>query len=148
MNYFYHLATKTLLIQEIFHGVFAIPFALYMWKKTGSWKYTLAVILLTYMIDFDHLIDYFYYYGFNHFNLLEFLTGVYFNYAHKSFILLHAWEWVIALAYLTKRYGLKTIFGVMLLSLIPHLIFDSITLRSVVPYSITYRILHGFSIYH
>jgi len=135
--------SKDLLIQEIFHGIFAIPFAYLLWKKTKSSKSALSVIALSYAIDLDHLVDYFAYYGVT-FNLSEFLSGIYFELTRRAYVPFHAWEWVIALAFLSYKKGWKSVFTLILFALLPHLIYDSITVGSIVFYSIIYRASSGF----
>lgn len=132
------------MIQEFFHGVFALPFAYLIWKKTKDWRYFFLVIFFAYAIDVDHLFDYFLYYGF-HFNLFEFLSAKYFESSGHAFVPLHAWEWVIILGIIAKNKGWKSIYAIVCLGFTAHLIFDAISIESIAFYSIIYRALSGFT---
>ena len=133
-----------LFIQEIFHGVIAMPFAYLIYKKTKSLKHFLLVILFAYAIDVDHLIDYFLYFGLR-FNLADFLSGVYFEVTNRAVVPFHAWEWLALLGLVAYKRGWKSLFTVLALSLLAHLIFDSITVGSALFYSIMYRWFNGFT---
>lgn len=132
-----------LLTQEFFHGVFAVPFAYLLWKRTGSWKRSLLVVILTYAIDLDHLLDYFLYYGAT-FNIFDFLSANYFKISQKAIVPLHAWEWGIILTIFARTRGWKSVFTIFLFSLLPHLIYDTITVKSLAFYSIIYRVEKNF----
>jgi hypothetical protein len=137
---------SNLIIYELFHGLVALPFAYLIYKKTKSIKYAFFVMLFTYLIDLDHLIDYFSYYGYS-FNLYNFSNVDYFTYSGKAYVVFHAWEWVAAfglLAYLRKRWN--SIFTIITFALLPHLIVDTLTLKSVLIYSIIYRIITNFAL--
>lgn len=132
-----------LFIQELIHGVFALPFAYLLWMKTGSLKKALLVEVFTYLIDLDHLWDYFAFYGAK-FNLIDFLNAEYFKITHRAFVPLHAWEWGLILTGIALVRGWKSVSTLMLFSLLPHLIYDSITVGSITFYSIIYRISKNF----
>ena len=138
------MISESLLIQEIFHGVFALPFAYILWKKTTSWKKGFLVIVLSYLIDLDHLLDYFSYYGLT-FSLTRFLSADYFVATKRAFVLLHAWEWAGLLSIFSWKRGWKSIFTLILFAMLPHLIYDTITVRSFEFYSIIYRVGKGFT---
>ena len=77
LDFVHNLITKNLFFHEVMHGLLAIPFALLYWKKTGKVALAFVVVIVTYVLDLDHLIDYFLFYGF-HFNLFEFVDMRYF----------------------------------------------------------------------
>ena len=135
--------SSKLLIQEIFHGVFALPLAYLIWVKTKSFKKAILVILLTYLIDIDHFLDYFLYYGMK-ININDFLSASYFEITKRAIVPFHAWEWALILAILAYKKGWASFFTILLFSLLPHLIYDSITVGSAIFYSIIYRADKGF----
>jgi len=135
---------RDFLIQEIFHGVIAIPFAYLLYKKTKSKNKFFMVILSTYLIDLDHLFDYFLYFG-SRFNLNLFLSGIYFEKAKKAFVPFHAWEWLLILWFLARKKGWESFYAVVTLGLLAHLIFDSVTIGKPLFYFIIYRYMKDFS---
>ncbi|KKQ38105.1 MAG: hypothetical protein US53_C0001G0010 [Candidatus Woesebacteria bacterium GW2011_GWA1_37_7] len=131
------------ILQEMIHGIFAIPFAYIIFIKTRSLKSALFVILLTYLLDLDHLLDYFLYFGFK-FNVFDFISASYFLNTKRAIVPFHAWEWTLLLFPLSYRKGWRSVFTILLFALIPHLIYDSLVVGSFVFYSIIYRGLKGF----
>ena len=131
-----------LLIHEVLHGLIVLPSAYYIFKKTNSMKLLALVILVTYMIDIDHLIDYFIFYGFT-FNFSDFLRGSQFV-TDKALIILHGWEYVILILYLSKNRRLKWVAFSIILGYIPHLILDTLNVGDVKLYILSYRLLMYF----
>jgi hypothetical protein len=140
------IISSGLLFDEVMHGVFALPFVYLIWRKTKSRKLALVTFLTAYLIDIDHLVDYFAFYGFR-FNLLEFLGGVHFKYTRKAFVPFHAWEWVLLLGILAKKRGWKSYVCAVVFGLIPHLIYDSISQSSIFFYSIILRSFNNFGFF-
>jgi len=135
--------TLSFVFQELAHGAAALPFAYILWRKTHSWKKVLILFAVTFLIDLDHLVDYFSYYGFSlHIN--EVITGEFYAQARRTFVPFHAWEWVILLGVLAKIRGWKSYYTAILFGLLPHLIFDSFIVGSFLFYSIIYRGIFGF----
>ncbi|MCX6797909.1 MAG: hypothetical protein NTX66_01660, partial [Candidatus Falkowbacteria bacterium] len=101
------------------------------------------------LIDFDHVLEYFFVYGLN-FNLLNFLAGKQFLRSDKIYIVFHAWEWLVVLSglvYLLRKRRLIKIFLVtLILAMFIHLISDVFINRFPIKfYSISYRYVHNFS---
>lgn len=135
-----------LAVDELMHGLVALPFAAFLYYKSRSVKYFLVPVAATYLIDMDHWVDYFLYYG-GSVNLTRFLSGEYFAITSRAVVPLHAWEWLgilCVVAYIKKRWDSVCV-GIAL-GVFAHLIWDSRTVGSVVFYSILYRISHGFII--
>ena len=133
-----------LLIQEIVHGIFALPFAYLLYKKTGLIDRFGLVIFFTYILDLDHLVDYFSYYG-SKFNLYKFLSGTCFAQSKRAYVFLHAWEWLIILGILSYKSGWYSLATIITFAMIPHIIFDSLVVKSFVFYSIIYRSIKKFT---
>lgn len=143
-EFWHNLIDGNLLVQEVLHGVFALTFALLVYKKTNSFQKAFLVILFTYVMDADHLFDYYMYFGFN-FSLTDFLSAEYFK-TGISYTPLHGWEWVILLGLVSIKKGWNSVFTILIFTIFPHLIFDSLTVGSFVNYSIIRRALVGFRI--
>ena len=101
------------------------------------------------LIDLDHLIDYFFAFGF-HFNLTRFIHGEQFAQNDKIYVLFHGWEYVILLlgvVWLIKS-NIKLKVATLALSLgaFFHLLIDvnvngGMTMKS---YSVLYRATHHY----
>lgn len=142
---FQETISSGLFLQEVMHGLFAIPFAALLWNKTRSSKLVILLFFVVYAVDIDHLFDYFAFYGFKKFSLLEFVSGLYFSETHQAFTPLHAWEWAGVLAILSKKRGWESYYTVVLFGYLPHLIYDSLNIGNFLFYSIIYRALVGFT---
>lgn len=132
-----------LLVHEALHGVLGFVFALPIWYKTKSYKLVILVIVLAYLVDLDHLIDYFIYLGFR-FNLKSFFEGQQFQNSKHAIILFHAWEWLIILLIINLRKKWNSIWRALLMAYSSHMLLDVINVGSILFYSIIYRLLNGF----
>lgn len=139
----FQIISEQLLIHEIIHGLFASLFGFLLWKKTKSWKRGLLVVLLAYVQDIDHLVDYFLFYGL-HISIPKFFLADYFQITKRAVVPYHAWEWLAILGFLGYKRGWKSNFTLLFMALLPHLIIDSLNVGSFTFYSITYRIIKGF----
>jgi hypothetical protein len=123
----------------------------YFWPKRNLkiFLFTLNLALLGGLwIDFDHLFDYFHYYGWQ-FNLQDFFKADYFRLSGKNFIPLHAFEYVailIIIAKMQKEKIKKLSFSLVAVTILLHLLTD-IGLFRIPPqnYSIIYRIATNFT---
>lgn len=145
MKYMLELIRNNLFIHELMHGVVAIPFAVFLWGKTGLVHSVLIMFIVTYSIDLDHLVDYFSHYGFK-LNFSNFLSGKYFNKKKIAYIPFHAWEWllILGLIVLIGGYSWDSYYVAIFFGLLPHYILDSINVNSFLFYSISYRVLKKF----
>ena len=107
----------------------------------------IGAFLGEFLLDIDHLFDYVIAFG-THFRLDYFLAGKMFTTLQKTYVPLHAWEWVILLAiiiYFIKNHSWKVFLTALTLGMFFHLIYDTwfnhITLFG---YSLIYRLLHNF----
>lgn len=132
-----------LFLHEILHGVVAIPFAILLWKKYKNRNYVIIFFIAVYLIDIDHLIDYWDYSGLS-FSMQKFVELDYFKHRDTTFVPLHAWEWLIILFFLFRRYK-KAFLLIFLLALSIHMFWDSIEIGSVSFYSILYRAFNNFA---
>lgn len=144
LNALAHSLESGLFVDEIMHGVVTLPFVLLLYYKTKSIRFSLVPLFVTYLIDMDHWVDYYLYYG-NHISLTKFLELDYFTFSGRAIVPLHAWEWMLcfsALAYEQKKW--KSVYVGIALGMLAHLIWDSHTVGSVAFYSILYRAGSGF----
>jgi hypothetical protein len=139
--------SNSLLLDEALHGIVALPFSYFIWKKTHSYPKAALVVLTVYAIDSDHLVDFWSYYGLS-FNIHNFFNTEYFRFNQKGYVPFHAWEWVVALAWLASRRKKpwNTWFASLGTGIFAHLLWDTYSIGSTVFYSITYRIFTNFAL--
>lgn len=136
-----------LLLDELKHGLVALIFALWLVRKTKQVKYGLIVMLVAYLIDLDHLTDYWLYSGIN-FDILRSLNFDYFRIMNRAVVPLHAWEWVLILVMIAKSKKWKSLATPLSVGIFAHLLVDAWTQKSILFYSIIYRITTGFVLPH
>lgn len=109
----------------------------------------MAGVIGGFFIDLDHLLEYFFYYGY-HFNLSYFLEGREFLLSDKIHLIFHAWEYaplLFLIAYLLRKKRSLAIF-ICTLSLAGffHIFSDVFINRYPLKfYSISYRASQNFS---
>lgn len=130
------------LVHEIMHGIFVIPLCIILYSKTKSLRSLAIAVAVTFLLDLDHLIDYFYYHGFT-FDIYRFFANNYFV-GRISFVPLHAWEWLLLISFFAYKKGWKSIYAAIALGMFSHLLLDSINVGSFLFYSIIYRYSHIF----
>jgi hypothetical protein len=151
MPLFYH---------ELIHLSLALLIGYLVWKKFKQLVPAFAAALSgAFLIDADHLFDYFMTFGFS-FNPHYFWNSIQFEVSRKVYVPFHAWEYIIILSiaffYLDKKFKkkkqtyLKVILSLILalnLGIYSHLIVDTIT-NGVVPlgYSLIYRAKNNFNL--
>ncbi len=108
----------------------------------------LGAFIGEFLLDADHLFDYFVAFGFD-FQAHQFFRGDMFDKLQKVFVPLHSWELLPVLAifiYLTKNKTLKYFFISLTLGFLFHMVYDTSYNHITIGYSLLYRILHGFDI--
>ena len=139
-----------LLLDELVHLALALGVGLIFYWRYRRWELILSALFVGVLIDVDHLIDYFLYFGArinlsNFFNVKSYMEA-----SGKIYVFFHAWEWVIFLwfggRWLGKKKRIKGLEWVLSLAYLVHLVWDCCSCschpRS---YLITYRALNGFS---
>lgn len=131
---------------EVFHALFALPFCFLIWTKTKSWSVAVIPLIVAYVLDLDHLFDYWAYYGFG-FNLIDFLNIEYFKGPGRAFVPFHAYEWVLILLPISYKKGWNSWTTGLIFGMVAHLIWDTISVSNIFFYSIIYRYFVGFRIF-
>jgi hypothetical protein len=140
-----------LVIHEIGHILvyFAVVGVVFLKTKKLRISHVAFGFLVTLFMDVDHLFDYFMYKGLT-VNFTDFFQADYFSLSGKVFVLLHAWEYVLALSIMYlflkgKRFAPFLIFAALGIGV--HLTYDTLFYGfNPLGYSIIYRILSGFSL--
>lgn len=120
-------------------------------KKKYYRKLTIVIMLGAFLgeflLDTDHLFDYFLAYGL-HFRLDYFFKGYMFDKLSKTFVIFHAWEWIAVLGTiicLTKNIIFRYFLIALTLGLLFHLVYDTVYNHVYfLGYSIIYRFIHSF----
>ena len=138
-----------MLKDEFIHLTLSIIAGLIIYAFTGNaWVFGLAV-LSGFAIDGDHLIDYFIYLigKKKKFSLAEFFKAHYFDEQGKVYLFLHGFEYAAVLIILGFFISnLNWLFWPLGLSLIFHLIYDTISNKPIWPtYFISFRISKNFN---
>lgn len=113
------------------------------------WLGIILGILGGFLIDLDHVLEYFFFYG-PHFNFTYFIQSRQFLLSDKIRLFFHAWEYfplLLLIAWLGRRKQiLKMVFLTLAFAGLVHLITDVIINGYSLPYySIAYRAQHHFS---
>lgn len=146
MELYEFIFRRGLLVHEMYHGLFALPFAIFLYRKSRSVNHVLILFTVAYLLDLDHLVDYFIYYG-NNFDIRLFWQNDYFEFTPYRFVILHGWEWLMIVGYLAYRKGKKvwnSFYTPIAFALFTHLLLDSINVGSFLFYFFFYRALNGF----
>lgn len=141
----------TLIFDELVHFLLALAVGLFFYWRFRRWETIITAIIFGFLIDVDHLFDYFAFFNFQ-FNLSSFFaTQTYFVPSGKIYVLFHAWEWLILLWLIFwqigKRFKIKSLQWVVSGAYFFHLVWDCISTQTLpLVYLITYRLLNDFEI--
>ena len=136
-----------LLIDELIHFILALGIGLGCYLKfDNSWLIFVALIF-GFLIDVDHLFDYFAYFG-ARFKLKDFLnTNSYMKSSGKIFVLLHGWEYVLLFWLIGHGIDVAGLDWAMSLSYLAHLFWDNFSFsHHPLTYFLTYRLINKFSV--
>lgn len=145
-----------LLIHELIHLSTSAAVGFYSYYRFGDWKLIFLSLIFGFLIDLDHLFDYFYYLCIsfkakNGGSLIKdfFRPKLYVSRTKKVFVPLHGWEyllifWVVGGYFEEKIPGIR--FAIVS-SYFFHLFFDQvISARTSFSYFLIYRVLHRFNL--
>lgn len=129
---------------EIIHLLLSLASGLFIGYFFHDYSYVYLAIISGFLIDTDHLIDYFLYKRSFKFSLREFLTGYFFDYSAKVYVFFHGFEY--AFVFILLGFFFKSpVFYTLGLSLFLHLLFDTISNKPVWPtYFILFRLFYKF----
>lgn len=139
-----------LIEHEFIHLFLSLAVGFALWAVYKDKRLIIVSLISGVLIDVDHWIDYFLYFGFN-FNLKNFLdVSNYMVPAKKIYVLLHGWEYLPILFWVGSRWGRKIkLNGLPWAIVLPyglHLIVDNLNVwRSPLVYSFLYRLFNSFN---
>ena len=136
----------SLLLSELGHLLITLLIGLMLYRKFKTFIVFPAVFLTGFLLDVDHLVDYFLFYGL-HFNLGRFLLERHFIDAGTVIVPLHGWEYIPLLVILGVKTHHKAFFYALAFGLLGHITWDLTHNQAhFLSYSILYRTLNHFSL--
>lgn len=118
-----------LIISELQHLSLTLAIAFFLFWRYRNWRLIPVCFLFGFLIDVDHLFDYFAYYGFNIGLARFFDVCSYVEASSKAYIFFHGWEyllpfWLIG-RWLGKKKKIKGLEWAIFLSYFGHLLIDN-----------------------
>lgn len=134
-----------LFLHELIHLLPVIPISLFVYWRFRSLKPVLAVFLATYLIDLDHLFDYWHFIGRVDF-WQYFLDFDFWEKSQKAYVLAHSWE----LAGILGVWGWlrhRPMILAIALAIAGHLLVDQISYDfQPMSYFLIFRVVSNFSL--
>lgn len=133
------------IFHESIHFFVGAFLAIIFYRKFRSRKLVLIIFAVTFLIDLDHLFDYFYFA--KNLKFWEFFGRVdFFNISRKNFVLAHSWELVTILGVLGWRKKMPVILAISF-AMGGHLLVDQLSYGPhPLGYFLIFRALHNFSL--
>jgi len=135
---------KFLIVSELSHLLPAVLISFFGYRKFRSLKLVGIVFAASFLIDLDHLFDFYLFAG--HLRFWQAFSGLdFFSGSQKVFVLFHGWELAVFLGFWgwLKR---KPIILVIGLAFLGHILIDQLTYTPhPLAYFLTYRLLNNFS---
>lgn len=133
------------LLEHLFPSlILGIAFSFYF----KEWSLIIIALSTGWLVDFDHLLDYFKAWkvrGFSRKALTSIFAGNYFLINNRVYVILHAWEWIIIWFFGWSLAGRFDVALTGATSLMVHLSMDHLSYKlHRHAYFITYRIIRGF----
>lgn len=134
-----------MLKDEAVHFLLSITVGVCVGYITGNWWALPMALASGFLIDADHLIDYFIYSG-GKFSIGEFRSSNYFDRSGKVYVFAHGFEYAIALIILGLIFPhLGWLFFSLGISNLLHLLYDTAVNGAIWPtYFISFRIAKNF----
>lgn len=138
-----------LYLHLLIHLFFALLAGFFVWEKWRKPAISfLAAFAGGFLVDLDHLIDYFLHFGFD-FRLDYFFGNRHFIESGKNYIFFHGWEYAVILlifALILKSKTIKSLLLALALGMFFHLSADVYLNRMpFLSYSIIYRATNNFT---
>lgn len=136
---------RFVVFHELLHFGVASVLSVFLFWKFHSLKIIMLVFLVTFLLDLDHLFDYFYFA--HNLNFWEYFGKVdFFIRTQKSFVFAHSWELVIFLGAWGWFKKLPVLIAISL-AIAGHLLVDQFTYTSnPLAYFLFFRALNDFGL--
>ena len=135
---------------EFVHLALSLLVSFFLYRRYRNWKLIPLCLVFGFLVDVDHLFDYFLYFGTSA-NINNFFNvNSYVHASGKVYVPLHGWEYIIFFYFagwiIEKKVKIAGLKWAIVLSYSAHLIFDHFSFpHHVLGYSIIYRIYNNFS---
>lgn len=133
------------ILHELTHFIVGSVLAVLFWRRFHKWTAVFTIFAATFLLDLDHLFDYFYFT--QNFRFWEYFGRVdFFTVSNKSFVPVHSWEMAILLGILGWVKRLPIVLAISL-ALMGHLVVDQLSYTpNPLAYFLTFRALNNFSL--
>lgn len=142
--------TTNLIVHEALHFLIALIVATFVFWRYRDWRLIPSCFVPGFLVDLDHFLDYFLYFGLN-FNWSHLLNvHAYMEPAGKIYVILHGWEfiplfWLIG-RWIGRKKKVKGLEWALSLSYLGHLLLDNFSFtHHPLSYSFLYRLFNQFS---
>ncbi|MBN1263819.1 MAG: hypothetical protein JW991_05720 [Candidatus Pacebacteria bacterium] len=145
----YQAAYYTVL-SEFQHLSLTMGIAFLLFVHFRDWRLLPVCFFFGFLIDLDHWLDYFFYFGLKISLSNFFKVASYTAASGKVYLFLHGWEWVIIFwflgRYLGSNWRIKGLKWAICLPYLGHLLVDHFSFyHHPLAYSFVFRLLTGFS---
>jgi len=132
---------------ELVHLILTLIIAGAFWLNFHDWHLLIACFLVGFLIDIDHLFDYFHFFGLK-FKLKEFLNvESYIKPAAKVYVVLHGWEYIVLFWLIGRWIGVPGLEWAMSFSYLSHLLWDNFSFKHhPLAYSFINRLINNFNL--
>ena len=127
------------------HAALAAVLSYFLYAVYSDYILVFLVIAGSVFVDIDHFGDYFLNFGFK-FDARKFFFGEYLKLG-RIYFFFHSWELVLLIYLIITFLGYSRYAAVLSLAIAGHLLIDSFFQKRFLPYSLAYRIFHGFDLY-
>jgi len=156
LNKIFYKIRESVFIHELGHLFLSLSFGLFYSLLFGDLSLLFVSLLGGFFIDVDHMIDFLYFVtkeiskNSNNYRLSDFFRpSWYIRKTGKVFVILHGWEYVLILFYLSfgkEQFFYMTVF-VFSLSYFFHMLYDQITSAgTLLSYFFLYRLFKRFNL--
>lgn len=139
-----------LIAHECFHFLIGLIVSIFIFWQFASLKLVIVVFFVTFLIDLDHLTEFFIVYGFHPVQIFKSFRGNCFREAGKMTIFFHSWEVLPLILFFGKKFQQWPLAITIVAAAIGHLLVDQLVYSlaygmSLFQYFLIYRAWHRFN---
>lgn len=140
---------ENLFFHELLHFLLALVIGLWLVKKFGELRLLLVALLVSFLVDIDHLTEGFLIYGLAINQFLANFAGNFFVKSGKMTLFFHSWELLLIILWLGKRFRHWPLAVAVASAAGGHYLVDQLVYTlthgiSLFEYFLIYRAIHGF----
>lgn len=143
------LFATNIIAGELLHLLMGSVIAVIIFWRFKSWRLVAVVLLMSFLVDLDHLFECFLIYGLNPIKIINSFEGNCFREAGKLTIFFHSWELIPLILFLGKKFRQWPLAISVTAAMAGHFLVDQITYStfygmSFWQYFFTYRAWYHF----